>query len=113
MELAKISHNLNTWKGKGDLKINVAAKSLNSSISNDSKVAKISIGIDKLQLEAPVSNLAEDDFAFEGDGVSLLQQTKLVSCKGWRIYYTTNGVDPGYDQNGSLCLERYILPQLI
>ena len=111
-ELAKISHNLNTWNGKGDLKINVAAKALNSSIFNDSKVAKISIGIDKLQLEAPVSNLAEDDFAFEGDGVSLFATNKTGELpRGWRIYYTTNGVDPGYDQNGEpLSGELYSTP---
>ena len=59
-----------------------------------------------------VSNLAEDDFAFEGDGVSLFATNKSGELpRGWRIYYTTNGVDPGYDQNGEpLSGELYTTP---
>ena len=96
-----ISHSLSTWERKDSLSLNVVAKSLEPSIFNDSKVSSISIGINKLSLDTPVSDVLESDDIGEGAGIALFPSNKSGTLpEGWRIYYTTNGIDPGTDKFG-------------
>ncbi|MDA7681943.1 prepilin-type N-terminal cleavage/methylation domain-containing protein [Verrucomicrobiales bacterium] len=96
-----ISHSISTWESKSDLSLNVVAKSLEPSIFGDSKVSSISIGINKLPLDAPFSDVLESGDMGEGEGIVLFPSNKSGTLpENWRIYYTVNGIDPGTDQFG-------------
>ena len=96
-----ISHSISNWEGKNNLSVNVVAKSLEPLIFNDSKISSVLIGINKLRLEEPISDVSKNGDIGNGTGISLIPLNKSgVLPEGWRIYYTTNGIDPGTDQFG-------------
>ena len=56
----RVHHDINTWKGKDELGFQVVARTLNASIFNDSEIKKLSIGIQKLQLEQPSADFGNN-----------------------------------------------------
>ena len=97
----RVHHDINTWKGKDELGFQVVARSLNSSIFNDSEIEKLSIGIQKLQLEQPSTDFGNNASPSSNEVISLFPNNANGALpKAWRIYYTTNGVDPGFDSFG-------------
>ncbi len=97
----ELAYTLDDWGQRDEFEVKVLAKSLNSGILKDSSVSEISIGIDKIDLGAPTGNVNET-----GD---LLGEKKITMAPvlshgslphGWRIYYTSDGTDPGHDGSG-------------
>ena len=98
---AAIDYSLGQWGGSSSLPILVAAKSLDASVLLDSPVDGETIAIAKTALRAPVSNVA-DGLVAPDEQISLAPVSEFGDLpEGWRIFYTTDGSDPGSDANGN------------
>jgi len=97
----ELGYTLNDWGQRDEFEVKVVAKSLNSGILIDSPVSEISIGIDKIDLGPPTGNVNEAGDLVGDQKITMapvLSQGSLPH--GWRIYYTSDGTDPGHDGSG-------------
>ncbi|NCG27462.1 MAG: hypothetical protein GWP42_07970 [Verrucomicrobiales bacterium] len=97
----ELGYTLDDWGKRGEFEVKVVAKSLNSGILTDSPISEISIGIDKIRLGPPIGNVNESGGLVGDQKITMSPLVGRGSLpKGWRIYYTSDGTDPGHDSLG-------------
>ena len=96
-----IDYTIPHWDGASLLPVQVVAQSKNVAFMEDSRVLDANINIAKMQLPRPVIRYNDSDTS-RGDTVEI---DKVVDGGdmpvGARIYYTTDGTDPGDDGHGN------------
>ncbi len=97
----ELGYTLDDWGQRDEFEVKVAAKSLNSGILIDSPVSEISIGIDRIILGPPTGNVNESGNLVGDQKITMSPVAARGSLpQGWRIYYTSDGTDPGHDSSG-------------
>ena len=97
----ELGYTLDDWGGRDEFEVKVVAKSLNPGILTDSPISKISIGIDKMRLGPPTGNVNESGDLVGDQKIAMSPMAGAGSLpQGWRIYYTSDGTDPGHDSSG-------------
>ena len=95
-----IEYTLLQWDGATLLPIRVAAQSKNPPIVTNSVVMSSNIGIKRITLQPPGISFVDDPV--RGDTVEITKYVDFGDMPvGARIYYTTDGTDPGDDGNGN------------
>ena len=95
-----IKYTMVEWDGATLLPIRVVAQSKNPPIVINSAVMSSNIGIKRITLQPPGITFVDDPE--RGDTVELTKYVDFGDMPiGARIYYTTDGTDPGYDADGN------------
>jgi uncharacterized delta-60 repeat protein/prepilin-type N-terminal cleavage/methylation domain-containing protein len=96
-----VDFSLDKWGAKNSLPINIIAKSLNTDALIDSEPVSSTIEINRISLRQPTSDVIEDGHYAPSQQVSLMPAGDSANLpEGWRIFYTTDGSDPGHDESG-------------
>ncbi|MCP3975779.1 MAG: hypothetical protein GY720_14940, partial [bacterium] len=95
-----VDYTLPRWDGASLLPIQIVAQSNNPAFVEDSAVLSANISIEKTILPLPVISYNDTDTS-RGDTVEISKALDGGDMPiGARIYYTTDGTDPGDDDNG-------------
>ena len=98
---ASIDYSLGKWGMNSMLPIRVIAKSLDTGILANSEETGAEISVDRIALRQPLSDLNATGSYTSNQQVSLSPVSTFGDLpQGWRIYYTTDGTDPGYADSG-------------
>ena len=96
-----VDYSLDKWGANTVLPIKVAAQSLDTGVLANSEVSSAEISIDRISLREPVSNLATSGSYTSNQVITLAPNSGFGDVpQGWRIYYTSDGTDPGYSNSG-------------
>jgi len=96
----RISYHISEWDGANLLSFRVVVQSKNSSLVTNSPVLAANIGIRRIDLPEPVITFAGDPQ--RGETVTIDKYVDFGNMPiGARVYYTTDGTDPGDDGNGN------------
>ncbi|MFP6872264.1 MAG: hypothetical protein VCA55_02045 [Verrucomicrobiales bacterium] len=96
-----VDYSLDKWAAKKSLPIKIVAKSLNIDALIDSEPVSSTIEINRISLRQPTSDVVEDGHYAPSQQISLIPAGSSTDLpEGWRIYYTIDGSDPGYDESG-------------
>lgn len=100
-----IDYSLPHWEGASLLPIRIAAGSSNASVATDSVVERADIRIARTNLPPALISWETEFLSDESFSNGLVELVKYVDSGempvGARIYYTTDGIDPGDDGNGN------------
>ncbi|MCH2059972.1 MAG: chitobiase/beta-hexosaminidase C-terminal domain-containing protein [Verrucomicrobiales bacterium] len=98
---SSVDFSLDKWGESHSLPIRIVAKSLNTDALLDSSEVVSTIEINPISLGKPSSDVLEDGNYAPSQQISLMPPEASASLpEGWRIYYTTDGTDPGHAENG-------------
>ena len=98
---AGVNFSLDKWGAGSSLPVRIVAKSLNTDALLDSEEVISTFEINRISLDKPSSDVLEDGHYAPSQQISLMPaEASLNLPEGWRIYYTTDGSDPGYDESG-------------
>ncbi len=98
---ATFDYGLDKWGDAESLPIKVVAESLESGILADSELMSTEITIDRIQLEKPLSDLDPNGAYTANQQITFTPVSSSGNLPvGWRIYYTTDGTDPGFTDGG-------------
>ena len=96
----RIEYTINEWDGASLLPVRVVAQSKNNKMFTNSFVLSSNITIDKTKLRRP--KIVYSDDAVRGDLVEISLEVDYGDMPvGARIYYTTDGTEPGVDEYGN------------
>ena len=98
---SSVDFSLDKWAERDSLPIRIVAKSLNRDALLDSAEVVSTVEINRINLSKPSSDVLEDGNYAPSQQISLMPEESSGNLpEGWRIYYTMDGTDPGYDITG-------------
>lgn len=96
-----VDYSLTQWGSDDSLTVKIIAQSLETGILAHSDVSSTDVGINKITLRDLQSSLDGYEVFTADQKISFIPTSSHGDLpQGWRVYYTTDGADPGVGEDG-------------